>query len=82
MVSATWLNVYPAKRFRSFDGGMERDSLYLAIVLRATTIPFFSKRSVIFLSLRGFVVFSAAISFLIIALIAVDEHSPPPFVET
>jgi len=64
------------------DGGIDSDSRYLAIVRRATLIPFSSSSSVILLSLSGFRVFSAAMSFLMIARIAVEEHSPPPLVET
>ena len=70
------------RRLRSFEGGIESDSLYLAIVLRATFIPLFSNNWVILLSLKGLRTFSAAISFLSIALIAVDEHSPPSLVDT
>ena len=57
-------------------------SRYLAIVRRATLIPCSLRRSAILLSLSGFLGFSAEINFLMIALIAVDEHSPPDAVLT
>ena len=64
-------------RLRSFDGGIASVSLYLAIVLLATLTPRSPRISAILLSLSGFLGFSAATSFLIIARIAVAEHSPP-----
>ena len=41
-----------------------------------------SSNFVILLSLSGLHAFSAAINFFIMARIAVEEHSPPPTVET
>ena len=69
-------------RFLSLDGGIESDSRYFAIVRRATLIPFASKICVILLSLRGLWIFSSATILLMIARIAVDENSPPSWVET
>ena len=69
-------------RLRSLEGGMFMPSLYLAIVLRATLIPCNSSMSVSLLSLKGLRVNSAAINFLMSALMAVEEHSPPLAVAT
>src|SRR5690606_37958896 len=69
-------------RLRSLDGAIPMDSRYLATVRRATWIPCASSRPAILLSLNGFLAFSAATSFLMMARIAVDEHSPPSAVLT
>ena len=69
-------------RFRSLDGGMCIASRYLATVRLATLIPWSPSMAAILLSLNGFFGVSVAISFLIIARIAVDEHSPPSSVLT
>ncbi len=45
-------------------------------------MPCASSKPAILLSLNGFFWFSAATSFLMIARIAVDEHSPPSAVLT
>ncbi len=58
------------------------DSRYFAIVLRATLIPCSARMEAILLSLSGFCGCSAATSFLISALIAVDEQAPPKSVLT
>jgi hypothetical protein len=52
------------------------------MVRRATLIPCSASTLAILLSLRGLAGFSAATSFLIMALIAVAEHSPPSSVLT
>jgi hypothetical protein len=62
---------------RSLDGGIERDSRYFATVRLATVMFCFCNITAILLSLNGFLGFSSAVSFLIIARIAVLETSPP-----
>jgi len=57
-------------------------SLYLAMVRRATIIPLSARIAAILLSLRGLSELSAATSFLIMARIAMEEHSPPVSVST
>lgn len=69
-------------RFLSFEGGINIASRYLAIVLLATLMPFSFKRSAILLSLNGLEGFSLPMSSLMKALMAVEEHSPPPSVDT
>lgn len=69
-------------RLRSFDGGIDIASRYFAMVRLATLMPCSSRMVAILLSLSGFLADSAATSFLIIARIAVDEHSPPEAVLT
>ena len=58
------------------------DSRYLATVRRATCIPSATSVLAILLSDNGFVASSAAMNFLIMARIAVAEHSPPLAVDT
>lgn len=70
------------KRFLWLDEGMDIASRYFAIVRRATLIPFSFSKSDILLSLNGFTGLSLPINSLINALMAVDEHSPPPTVDT
>src|SRR6187397_1509663 len=69
-------------RLRSFDGGIDSSSRYLATVRRATLIFWVLSIAVILLSLSGFRGFSSAVSFLISARIAVLETSPPVLVPT
>ena len=66
-----------SRRLRWFDGGMDNDSRYFAIVLLATIMPCSVSKSAILLSLNGLAGFSAATNFLMSALMAVEEHSPP-----
>ena len=68
--------------FRSFDGGISKDSLYLAIVRRATLISWSASMLAILLSLKGLLGFSSETSFLMRARIAVEETSPPACVLT
>src|SRR5215467_16045201 len=62
--------------FLMLTDGIWRDSLYFAMVRRATTIPCCPRISEILLSDRGLFPSSAAISCLIRARIAVAEHAP------
>ena len=73
---------YQVSRFLSFEGGMDIDSRYFATVLRATCIPDATSVLAILLSLKGLPGSSFAMNFLIIALMAVAEHSPPSEVDT
>ncbi len=41
------------RRFRSLDGGIDKDSLYFAMVLLATLMPCSASIAVILLSLKG-----------------------------
>lgn len=68
--------------FLSEDDGMFNDSRYLATVRRATSIPSSFNKFAIALSDNGLRGFSTEIIFLIMARIAVDEHSPPVVVPT
>lgn len=52
-------------------------SLYFATVRRATLIPWSDRRFAILLSLSGFLMLSADISFLMTARMAVEDASPP-----
>ena len=61
---------------------MDKASRYLATVRRATLMPFSSSIFASLLSLNGFALFSSSISFLIIARMAVAEHTPPSEVLT
>lgn len=56
---------------------MDNSLRYLATVLRAIFIPCRLNRLAISVSLKGCLFVSSAINFLMIAFIAVDEHSPP-----
>src|SRR5690606_7939812 len=67
---------------RWLTGGMFRDSRYLAIVRRATTMPCSPSSSVMRESERGFFLSSASISWRISARMAVDEAAPPLSVAT
>ncbi len=60
---------------------MRRDSLYLAMVLLATTNPFEASRSTIWVSDRGFSLLSSLTACLIRVLIAVYETEPPVSVD-
>src|SRR6267142_4653759 len=68
--------------FLMLTDGICSDSLYLAIVRRATTIPCWPRISEILLSERGLLASSAATNCLISARIAVAEHAPPVSVAT
>jgi hypothetical protein len=70
------------KRFRSLEDGIAMASRYFATVLRATLIPCSDKTLASLLSLKGLCGFSAAMSFLMSARIAVEDASPPPCVDT
>ena len=57
-------------------------SRYFATVRRATLIPLSERIPASLLSLKGFCGFSAAMSFLIKARMAVEDASPPVTVDT
>ena len=62
---------------RMFTGGICSASRYLAIVRRATRMPCSPSMSAILLSVSGVFVFSAALSCLISARVAVADAAPP-----
>ena len=67
---------------RRLTGGIASASRYFATVRRATRIPCSPSTSAILLSVSGVFVFSAAISCLISARIAVADAAPPVSVAT
>jgi hypothetical protein len=76
------MGVFHVSRFRSLEDAMFKDSRYFATVRRATFTPVSESRAASLLSLKGFRGVSAVTSFLISALIAVDDAIPPACVET
>src|SRR5713101_1114907 len=67
---------------RRLTGGIISASRYLAMVRRATTMPWSPRSSAMALSVSGVFGVSAPISWRISARIAVAEHAPPVSVAT